>query len=318
MNSSEGNYTKPCDGSLDLASSVILATLNIISGIFSVGGNTLVILAIARTPHLQRVSNYFVASLAVADFSVGLIINPLWAAKSALNIWKNQDPLTQAAEFMSMQTLCATTLSLCAVSVDRYLAITRVFFYEQYVDLRRCLVTIASIWFFSFAIPLPRLFITDPLDLPNLWIASSVTAFIIPFNIIAFCYWRIYQAAHAQAQKIENNSSANNSQATRKKIREKKAACTIAIIIGLFLLFSSPAMILSSVQVFTTDKCSTLNLIRYWFWTVLVAFACSACNPWVYAIRSREYRSAFRRLVGIRTSVHDQTANASTFNNTQD
>ena len=31
----------------------------------------------------------FIASLGVADFSVGVIINPLWVSKSVLNIWQS-------------------------------------------------------------------------------------------------------------------------------------------------------------------------------------------------------------------------------------
>ena len=53
-------------------------------------------------------------------FLVGAVISPLWVAKSTLNVWRNQHPLTVAAELMSVQTLITTTFNLAVVSLDRY------------------------------------------------------------------------------------------------------------------------------------------------------------------------------------------------------
>ncbi|EDO26007.1 predicted protein, partial [Nematostella vectensis] len=97
--------------------------LNTILAVFSTAGNAIVLIAIWRTSSLHSTSNYFIASLAAADLSVGFIINPLWVAKSGLNIWENNHFLTIFTEFMSVQTLVTTTFNLAAVSVDRYVAV---------------------------------------------------------------------------------------------------------------------------------------------------------------------------------------------------
>lgn len=298
MNSSKAGEERNCEGSLDAASSISLTVLNSLSGLASVGGNLLVLLAIYKLPRLHTTSNYFIASLAMADFIVGLVINPIWAVKSALNIWENQAPITLAAECLSIHTIAATTFSLCAVSIDRYLAVVSVFRYSFLLTVQRCRLVISLIWLSAILAPLPRLFLNDPLDLPKLWIAGSVLIFMIPLNVIAFCYFHIFRAARSQARKIRVASVENDTErkAVAKRLKERKAAITIAIIVGLFILFWSPGMILSSVQMLFADDCLKIELIRWWFWSALLAFANSAVNPWVYAIRGGEFRGAFSKL----------------------
>ena len=76
-----------------------------------------------------------------------------------------------------------------------------------------------------------------------------------------------------------------------------RLAQTIAIIIGLFITLWSPSFILSSIQTFFANACLKIKLKQRWFWTALVAFSNSAVNPWVYALRGEEFRSAFRKLL---------------------
>ena len=300
MNSTAADKQVECEGALDQHSSISLTVLNISSGLLSIGGNLFVLLAIYKEPRLHTISNYFIASLAMADFLVGLVLNPIWAIKSALNIWENQAPITLAAECLSIHTITATTLSLCAVSIDRYLAVVLVFRYNLILNVKRCRIIICLIWLCACLVPLSRVFLHDPLELPKLWITGSILIFVIPLNVIAFCYFHIFKVARSQATKIRvaniNNETERKTAVNRRK--EKKAALTIAIIIGLFIIFWSPTMILSSVQMFIANDCVKMKLIRWWFWTTLLAFANSFINPWVYAVRAEEFRSAFWRLLG--------------------
>lgn len=265
MNSSKADEQRNCEGALDEASSLSLTVLNSLSGLASIGGNLLVLLAIYKLPRLHTTSNFFIASLATADLIVGLVINPIWAVKSALNIWENQASITVAAECLSVHTITATTFSLCAVSIDRYLAVVSVFRYSILLTVKRCQLVIFLIWLSAILVPLPRLFLNDPLDLPKLWITGSVLVFVIPLNVIAFCYFHIFRAARSQARKIRVTSVKNDTgrKAVANGLKERKAAITIAIIIGLFILFWSPSMILSSVQMLIADDCMKIELIRW-------------------------------------------------------
>ena len=288
-----------CEGALNKPSSTALTVLNGLSGMASIGGNLLVLLTIYKQTRLHTISNCFIASLAVADIIVGLVLSPIWATRSAMNIWEDKEPLTIASECLAAHTVVATSLNLCAVSIDRYLAVVKVFRYDTSLSERRCRIIICSIWLAACLALLPRALIQDRLDLQKFWIVGCTITFFIPLCVIAYCYVRIFEVARSQAEKIQvvSVSSETGRKAAMNSIKERKIALTISIIIGLFITLWSPSFVLSSIQTFFADDCLKIKLKQRWFWTALVAFSNSAVNPWVYALRGEEYRSTFRKLL---------------------
>ena len=271
--------------------------LNSVLSAITIFGNTMILLAIYRTPVLRTTSNYFIASLAVADFFVGLVMNPLYAVKAGLAILDNSHPLAVVAEVITLQTLTATTYSLCCVSIDRYLAIVAVFRYESYVTTARCLRFIILVWICSFVIAVPRLFITDFDKLPTLWLVSYIVLFIIPLSGISFCYFYIYKAAKTQARRIACEHTMDRREATRIR-KNRKATWTAAIVIGACFVLWFPSCILSFVQTLTSDECLKLHIdVFIWFWVDTLAFASSALNPWIYFLRSREFKQALKKIL---------------------
>ena len=274
-----------------------VSILNAILSVLATFGNSMILLAIYKTHGLRTNSNYLIASLAVADFSVGLIMNPLYAVKAGLAIRDSSHPLAVVAEVFTLQTLTATTYSLCGVSVDRYLAIVSVFRYEMYVTSERCFRLITLIWICSFLIPLPRVFVTDQFNaLPTLWLISYTVVFIIPLSGISFCYFRIYKTAKTQAQRIACEHTVDRREAV-KIMKNRKATWTAAVVIGACFSLWLPSCILSFIQSLTSDECLKIR-IEYcaWYWVDTLAFASSAINPWIYFLRSREFKQAFKRI----------------------
>ena len=296
--------SEECTAELDYITSIFLAVLHSISGFLSTVGNAVVLLSVYQTPTLHTVSNYYIASLAVGDFLVGAVISPLWVAKSVLNVWQNQHPLTVAAELMSTQTLITTTFNLAAVSLDRYLAITDAFYYVRVMTLRRCIIAVTLIWVFSFAFSCLRLIVTEPVDLPKLWIAVAIVGYTLPFGVISYSYYHIYKAAKSQSRRIEAEARAvsvvseagpSDSVSSQTK-RNRKAANTIGVIIGVYLLLAFPSMVITGIQLITTNDCLKIRIVRFWFWGALCSFSSSAVNPWIYAARNGDYREAFKRV----------------------
>lgn len=283
-----------CTGALSTESQYAIATLNAIAGITAMFGNALVIIAILRTPSLRTISNTFVASLAVSDFYIGLVIHPIWMLRTILNVWKSDQLLSEMVQILSLQSIIASAYNLCAIAIDRYISIVSVFRAQDIITLKRCKIVISCIWFFSFAFASIRLFVHDPEVLPYLWFSVQLLGIFLPINIIAYCYFNIFKIARKQKRKIATENMKREDRVSI--LKNNKAAWTAAIIIGLFVVLGMPNFIIACVQSASKNPCVKVKMIPIWFWTALIAYASAACHPWIYALRSKDFRCAFSRL----------------------
>ena len=164
--------------------SIVLSLWFFSSGLAAVTGNAVVLWLFFRNESLRAVSNRFLASLSVADFLVGIVIDPIWITFRCLIQPSN---VTQAAlnEFMEMlriHTTAATTLNLCCVSVDRFIAIRFPFRYQDILTKKTCHSLIAVVWFISLLLPCPVIFV----NVENLWLFVSLVTFCIPTTVMRY------------------------------------------------------------------------------------------------------------------------------------
>ena len=294
------NHTKPCTANLEGPGMVLFITLNAFSCCLATSGNTIVLVAVYKTRSLRTISNFFICSLAMADLLVGFLNNPLYIAIVALRVWVSDHPLYRAENYVWIQALTITTFSLAVVSVDRYIAITKVFRYQEILTQSRCAAIIFSIWAFSLIIGSAALFL-DPKDGSKAWVSCQVITISIPLVIMGYCYYHIYRTAQRQSREVhattvhaEINSA--NMANTREIAKNRKASITVAIVIGLFIILLTPNFVFSIIEISTTERCQNLKVYRHWLWAIWLGFTSSVFNPWVYAIRSREFRKAYRKI----------------------
>lgn len=278
----------------------ILAWLNTISAILSVGSNLLVLTAIYSFSPLRKVSSFFIASLAFADLLVGLVMNPIYTSIFIVKATEDdQHPLRVAEHWLWLQTVITSTFTLTAVSIERFIAVTRCLRYSEIVTVKRCCYCVTSIWIFSFFYASQRFVIHRVEDLPSLWICATVLTVFLPFFVILYSYLYIFRAAQTQCIRIAADSVINSGYC-KEVLKNKKAAWTLCIVIGLFALLWAPSLALSLWHVSTADPCETRCIDYLWFWAAFLSFTSSFCNPWVYAIRTRQFRMVFLKVLRIR------------------
>ncbi|XP_061608146.1 histamine receptor H2b [Phyllopteryx taeniolatus] len=121
--------------------------------ILTIGGNALVCLAVGLSRRLWRIANCFVVSLAVTDLLMGLLVLPFSAT---LELRSGRWPLGGTVRNIYVSSdvlLCAASiLSLLAISVDRYLAISAPLNYSSRITPPRVTLAIVAIWASSPAV----------------------------------------------------------------------------------------------------------------------------------------------------------------------
>ncbi|GIY68424.1 alpha-2A adrenergic receptor [Caerostris extrusa] len=125
--------------------------------ILIVVGNMLVCIAIATEKALKTVQNWFIASLAVSDFLVGLIIMPFSLAKEVMGYWIFGRIWCEIHSALDVFLCTASINSLCLISLDRYWSVTHAVEYLRKRTPRRSFAMICGVWVLSAIISLPPL-----------------------------------------------------------------------------------------------------------------------------------------------------------------
>lgn len=156
------NFSASCLDPLDevdwsnaaiLTSFIVLGIINVVV----IGGNTLVIMAVFLYTKLRTVTNLFIVSLAVADLFVGVAVLPFSTTYEVLHIWVFGQVWCKMWLAVDVWLCTSSILNLCAISLDRYLAVTRPVSYPSLMSSRRAKILIAGVWIISFVICLPPL-----------------------------------------------------------------------------------------------------------------------------------------------------------------
>lgn len=203
--------------------------------------------------------------------------------------------LMKIENYFWIQSLTVTTLSMCAISIERYVAISRPFRYPEILTKRRCYLLITLLWCVSIFLGLSS-FLVKEHALGQLWVACSSLVVFVPLVTMAFFYYKIFQEVMRHKKRIRQDSIEISS--SRRK--NQKAIITIAIIVGVFVICFTPSLVFSILTMAQTDKCRERKIYRSWIWAIFINFSGSAINPWIYALRTLDFQRAFTRLFGCR------------------
>ncbi|RVE64070.1 hypothetical protein OJAV_G00142400 [Oryzias javanicus] len=142
-NSSSSDLNSPQYSDAEL---VLLAVAMAILVLAIVFGNVMVISAILRFHRLQTVTNLFIASLAVADLIMGVVVVPFSSSNILLSSWKFGTFMCDFWTATDVLCVTASIETLCVIALDRYLAITLPLRYPTLLTRARAFAAILAVW----------------------------------------------------------------------------------------------------------------------------------------------------------------------------
>ena len=180
-----------------------------------------------RFERLCTPTNLLLASLAGADFSVGLM-GPFFfylvGVPSGIR-------LSQSVRSVCLFSLCGALLStlcsvfsLLAIAVDRFLAITMPLRYDDIMTFRKAKMAIAVIWSVAFTMTIPpslghhrwssdsRCSLTEVLHMEYV-LALFAMPVVICLSVLTVLYYIVFVIAWKQRRQIQASSHSCNAKA---------------------------------------------------------------------------------------------------------
>lgn len=173
--------------------------------ILTIVGNILVIIAVLTSRSLRGPQNLFLVSLAAADILVATLIIPFSLANELQGYWAFRSLWCEIYLALDVLFCTSSIVHLCAISLDRYLSISRPVSYGARRTALRIKAAIVVVWLISAVISFPPLLTLDKseggaevCELNNeSWyiLYSTIGSFFAPCVIMILVYVRIYQIA---------------------------------------------------------------------------------------------------------------------------
>ena len=304
----------------------IIAAFLAIFGAIGLCGNFMVIITIISRKNFHVMRYIFLVSLSVSDLLFLILVNSFRIASIAQERWLYGDTMCFFNPLFARYFYINTVLHLMAVSYDRYDSIVKSpLTYNGTVTKCRVAV-IVLIWLIPIGFSIgPFLKLREYVYNPEVffcqqeWMSQSgesglttaiaVAFFLVPFVVIALLNWLVYKTAKRQANAVAiqigslDGSESQHQDNSRRRTTERKAAFDVSIIIAAFLLCFLPTWIVGLYVRFfkSTNVPSEAVLVTYCIFTFS-----SVCNPIVYSIRKRDFRTAVKKTF-LRTRIAPQT-----------
>ena len=287
--------------------STTFAVIKSIVCFFGILLNGLVILTICKNIRRLSASSYLIFSIAVSDFLSCAVAIPFSMVVHFQKEWPFGMAGCKAHAFMIFLLALVSITHLAAISVGKYLTITRSLYKESYFNKKKVLLIIVACWMYSLVFSVAPLMgwssyglegtnetcsIKWESSLPSdraYFIVIFLACYVLPIIVITFCYVKIHQVSK---QIVVNTFQMGGfamtmTQALLKKHRE--SAMYFLIVIASFMLSWSPYAIVSLILIIrgylnpiATSACSVFAKTSFFL------------NPMLYAMISRKFR---RRMI---------------------
>ncbi|XP_020376265.1 trace amine-associated receptor 1-like [Rhincodon typus] len=277
-------------------------------------GNMLLIISILHFKQLHISTNYLILSLATADFLLGCLVMPYSMVRSVEMCWYFGQLFCKIHSSSDIMLSTASILHLCFISVDRYYAVCDPLRYKIRITFSSVQMMIIVSWavsaIFAFGVIFLKLNLKGMDEVYNnnfayygncilifseiSGLVASMVSFYIPGITMLCIYSKIYFVAKKQVRNINKIASQiqniKNSKTRFAQNNERKAAKTLVLVMGVFLICWSPFFICNTIGGFVNYSIPPVLIDAFvWF-----GYLNSMLNPIIYGFFFSWFRKAVK------------------------
>ncbi|KAL1267186.1 hypothetical protein QQF64_002861, partial [Cirrhinus molitorella] len=293
----------------------IVAFFVAVIGAVGVIGNMLVMYAFFSNKKLRTPPNYFIMNLAVSDFLMAITQSPIFFVNCMYKEWVFGEMGCKMYAFCGALFGITSMINLLAISIDRYVVITKPLQAIRWTSGRRTLIIILLVWIYSLAWSLAPLmgwssYIPEGLMTSCTWDYVTSTpanksytlmlccfVFFIPLGIISYCYFFMFLAIRSASRDLEKLGSHVRKTALiqQQSIKtEWKLAKIAFVVIIVFVLSWSPYACVTLIAWAGYSHVLTPYSKAV---PAVIAKASAIYNPFIYAIIRSKYRDTLAEKV---------------------
>ncbi|GAA6223214.1 melanopsin-A-like isoform X1 [Lates japonicus] len=286
----------------------IVALFVFVIGALGITGNALVMFAFYSNKKLRNLPNYFIMNLAVSDFLMAFTQSPIFFINCLYKEWVFGEMGCKMYAFCGALFGIASMINLLAISIDRYVVITKPLKAIHWSSKRKTALAILMVWLYSLAWSLAPLvgwssYIPEGLMTSCTWDYVTYTlanrsytmmlccfVFFIPLGIIFYCYLLMFLAIRKTSREVERLGTQvrKSTLIQQKSIRSEWKLAKIAfVVIVVYVLSWSPYACVTLIS-----WAGHANILSPYSKAVpaIIAKASTIYNPFIYAIIHNKYR----------------------------
>lgn len=262
--------------------------------------NILVICAVWKKSQLHNPSNVLLSNLALTDFGVGCLVQPIFAAHKIAALHENirlHCIASLASKTLASVFGAVSLLTLTAISIDRLLALVLSIRYRTVVTVPITTRVVVVLWLVGIVLTIP-LFIY-----PMSFLYCMILTVVLSLTVTTIAYAKLLHLIHQHQRRVgvehDFQTARRLSQETAEmtNIAKYKASIrTVIYLVIIMLLFYSPYLVLNIVLVAVKSRNDDRFKAAFNI-THTILFMNSLVNPAFYCWKIRSIRNAIREML---------------------